>query len=71
MISIRKAGEKQEECVTVRFPAYPQAAAFNWGVGSICLMKDIAYSKLILIKNDKKIKLYIYTTLNLGCNVKS
>lgn len=29
LISIRKAGEKQEDCVTVRFLAYPQAAAFN------------------------------------------
>lgn len=29
LINIRKAGERQEDCVTLRFPAYPQAAAFN------------------------------------------
>lgn len=29
LINIRKAGERQEDCVTPRFPAYPQAAAFN------------------------------------------
>lgn len=74
LMSVRQAGERQEDCVTLRFPAYPQAAAFNQGVGPNPCWGETARSKRILIiiikKNYQRLNC-AWRTLNLGCDIKS